>query len=124
MTKIRCGIREYVNGIRDLIKIQCLIQENTKYLDSKRDLIATRGAAFIKIWARDAGFVFPVCQKFDVAKTRIKKRLRGEGEGEGKGKGKRTVRVRGKVLFYSLYRNERKKLSSKPNITTEIKSTI
>lgn len=31
------------------------IRENTKYLEGKRDLTATQGVGFIKIWARDAG---------------------------------------------------------------------
>ena len=43
MTKIRCGIRE-----------------NTKCLDGQQDLTTTREAGFIKIWARDAGFLFCV----------------------------------------------------------------
>ena len=32
------------------------IWENAQYLEEKRDLTATQGAGFIKIWARDAGF--------------------------------------------------------------------
>ena len=52
-------------GIGDLNNIHCGIQKNTKYLDGKRDLTATREAGFTKIWTRDAGNVLPVCREFE-----------------------------------------------------------
>ena len=50
MTKIPFGIRETLNRIGDLIKIQFGIRET--YLNGIRALIATRKAGCAKIWAR------------------------------------------------------------------------
>ena len=48
-----------------MTKIRCGIWENTECLDGQQDLTATREAGFIKIWARDAGFLLHVCREFE-----------------------------------------------------------
>ena len=52
-----------IYGIRDLTKI-CGNRENHKYLGGIRDFTASREAGLAKIWARDAGFLSPVCREF------------------------------------------------------------
>ena len=66
-----------------MTKIRCGIWENTECLDGQQDLTATREAGFIKIWARDAGFLLHVCREFENRQTRVQcgvPGVRGGGE--------------------------------------------